>query len=46
MEEKEKIDGKSYTCPIEPSKCAAARERYDLYAHALLHPLCIEAKEK
>lgn len=46
VEETEKIDGKSYTCPIEPSKCAVARERYDLYAHTLLHPLCLEAEEK
>ncbi len=46
VKEREESDGESYTCPIEPGKCAAARERYDLYAHAFLHPLCVEAEEK
>jgi len=44
VKEREKSDGKSYTCPIEPGRCVEARKRYDLYAHALLHPLCVGAE--
>ena len=46
VEEREDADGENYTCPIDPGRCVAARRRYDLYAHAVLHPLCVEAEEQ
>ena len=45
IEEREQADGERYTCPINPGRCVDARKRYGLYAHALLHPLCVEAEE-
>jgi hypothetical protein len=44
--EREESDGEKYSCPIDHGKCVAARERYGLYAHAVLHPLCVEAEEE
>ena len=41
IEERELIDGEDYTCPIEPTACVRARERYGVYADRLLHPLCL-----
>ena len=45
VEELEASDGRRYVCPVDAGRCVDARERYGLYAHALLHPACLRAEK-
>ena len=34
-----------YSCPLNIEACIEARDRYGIYAHAILHPACLETKD-
>ncbi len=44
VDEREVTDSETYSCPIDPNACAAARARYGAWAERLLHPQCLAAE--
>lgn len=42
--ERGELEGRDYTCPVDPAACAGAHERYGPYADRLLHSRCLAAE--